>query len=820
MAPSTLFQRLRPVLAAALLLLGRPAPAAPSPTQAHLTDVVIIAPLAVGSTSTIVPVSFTFDSAGAVATVQVLTGGAADQDFQLASGGTLVLGQAHNPGDTASVNLTDPGVPTGVAVDGSGNVYVALVGDHNSNAVLEVAPDGTPIGEIAKGPGTLGTVDHLGGLAVDWAGNVFVCATSVGVVYRISPSGSGHVTEARAAGLNNPTGVAVDGAGNLFVGQTIYSGAVAGTHLVKVPFSADAFQDYTLNFPVLNGTTPEQSIFVENIGNQPLVFPPSTGLVGNPLLLVHGGFYVDQSTTNFSANTIAAGDPVADRMIVTVGWIEPQDWTQNTATSGGGLAFLSNSLNLPEPQSGVQITLANTFALAESVTEGLGHGPAAPVTLTPNNLSPAYTGQPIPVALNAAAPLPSITASPALPAGYSVNVTYTYPGGTNPTATAPTDAGIYPFQAAVAPLPGINPATLVKGWLPLSGTPPQLTIQPATITGVTFSSNLTQSYSAQTPVTATATTQTPVLSSKLPIPTLSLTNTLTKVTYHSTQLPLPPGTYTVTAAFSGLSSDFTLGSSPSLTTTLTIGPIPVTFSFPGLSAATPYTGSPVTVTATPSGTVSGLALPGSDIVLTYTGPSNPPTTPGSYTVTATVAASNPYYQGTTSLGFSILQATVTGVTFGNAVQTLGHFLPVTATAVPASPAPHLVLSFTSYPPFGPPVTSSTQPRGLGSYTVTATVQDPDFLPASFTGTLEIETPGGKLRPEIVLAGQGRDGVIHLTLAQLPVQVSTVPAGLPVTVRYNGRTAPPTRPGIYLVEVQALVPGDLPAVAVALLELTR
>jgi len=101
-----------------------------------------------------------------------------------------------------------------VAVDGSGNVYVA---DANNNAVKEI---------LAAGGYT--TVNTLGsgfsfpyGVAVDGSGNVFVAdAGNNAVKEMVAVGGSipaSPTINTLASGFIVPIGVAVDGIGNVFV---------------------------------------------------------------------------------------------------------------------------------------------------------------------------------------------------------------------------------------------------------------------------------------------------------------------------------------------------------------------------------------------------------------------------------------------------------------------------------------------------------------------------------------------------------------------------------------------------------------------------
>jgi hypothetical protein len=121
--------------------------------------------------------------------------------------------------------------PTGVAVDGSGNVFVA---DTNNNAVKEmVAASGyTTVETLGSG------FNQPNGVAVDSIGDVFVADTVNNAVKEILAAGGYTTVNSLGSGFHNPTGVAVDGSGNVFVAD-FYSNAVKEILAVggKIPAS-------------------------------------------------------------------------------------------------------------------------------------------------------------------------------------------------------------------------------------------------------------------------------------------------------------------------------------------------------------------------------------------------------------------------------------------------------------------------------------------------------------------------------------------------------------------------------------------------------
>ena len=129
------------------------------------------------------------------------------------------------------------GGPSGLAVDGSGNVFVS-----DGNAVIrKIAPDGavsTYAGMIGRGDSQDGPADQARfnepiGLALDGSGNLYVADVSDHTIRKISAAGivSTLAGSPKAIGSTDgvgsaarfkfPQGVAVDGSGNVFVADSM-----------------------------------------------------------------------------------------------------------------------------------------------------------------------------------------------------------------------------------------------------------------------------------------------------------------------------------------------------------------------------------------------------------------------------------------------------------------------------------------------------------------------------------------------------------------------------------------------------------------------
>ena len=164
---------------------------------------------------------------------------------KISSSGTVITlaGKAGLPGSydgTGAAAQFDSA--EGIAVDASGNVYVA---DTNNQIIRKITPGGT-VSTLAGTPYVTGSTDGPGaaarfnypcGIAVDAAGNVYVADTFNSTIRKITPmgvvstlAGTAGVTgsadgNGAAAQFNHPPSVAADAAGNVYVAD-IYNNSI------------------------------------------------------------------------------------------------------------------------------------------------------------------------------------------------------------------------------------------------------------------------------------------------------------------------------------------------------------------------------------------------------------------------------------------------------------------------------------------------------------------------------------------------------------------------------------------------------------------
>jgi streptogramin lyase len=250
--------------------------------------------------------------------------------------------------------------PMGVAVDGSGNVYVA---DQGNNAV-KMIPPGCASASCVMTLG--GPINGAFDLAVDSAGNLYV--TDNGSTVWEIPAGctTASCMTTLASGFTAARGVAVDGSGNVYVAD---HGSTQITAVIRNVATK------TLNFPTatLVGTTDStdgpQTVTVTNIGNALLTFTrPTTAGVNNPSVAQNFSYNSSSSCTQTSSSSAAAFKLAAGASCTIAVDLAPE-WT---GSLWGNLILTDDNNNVSGAQQAI------TFG-------GTGTGPV--VSLTPPSFS-------------------------------------------------------------------------------------------------------------------------------------------------------------------------------------------------------------------------------------------------------------------------------------------------------------------------------------------------------------------------------------------------------------------------------------------------
>jgi sugar lactone lactonase YvrE len=207
------------------------------------------------------------------------------------------------PGTASLLNAGSLAAPTGVAVDGAGNVYIV---DADNSRIVEVTAAGASSVLSFSGLsgnyncGSTGLCTPFG-IAVDGAGDVYIGDTYNNRIVEVTAAGVASVlntgslaaptgSPCTATALCQPTGVAVDGAGNVYIADT------GNNRAVKVTAAGVASVLSTGSLTVSSCTTPANTT-VTTV----LCTPYGIGVDGA------GDVYIADSYNNRVVEVTAAG---------------------------------------------------------------------------------------------------------------------------------------------------------------------------------------------------------------------------------------------------------------------------------------------------------------------------------------------------------------------------------------------------------------------------------------------------------------------------------------------------------------------------------
>jgi sugar lactone lactonase YvrE len=352
------------------------------------------------------------------------------------SGGTITTvagnGAAGYNGDGIAATSAALYGPRGVAVDSSGNIYIA---DYYNQRIRKVS--GGTISTVAgngtggyNGDGILATNAELNypyGVAVDSSGNIYIAdyynqrirEVSGGTITTVAGNGTpgynGDGIAATSAELNYPIGVAVDSSGNLYIADSnsrireISSGTittVVGTGVVGYNGDGIAATSAKLYYP--SGVAVDSigsKVYIADIDNY-RIREVSAGIIstvaGNGLSNYYGNG-IAATLAALSAPASAAADSSGNVYIadgnnclvrkVTAGIITTVAGTGVCGYNGDGIAATSAQLNYPY---GVAVDSSGNIYIADTSNQRIREVSGGTITTVAGTGSAGYNGDGIP----------------------------------------------------------------------------------------------------------------------------------------------------------------------------------------------------------------------------------------------------------------------------------------------------------------------------------------------------------------------------------------------------------------------------------------
>ena len=398
--------------------------------------------------------------------------------------------------------------PSGIAVDSSGNLFIADYGNHSirkvdsGGMISTVAGNGTEGFSGDTGPATAAQLSLPYRVAVDGSGNLFIADTNNRRIRKVDSSGnistvagngtrgfSGDTGPATAAELSSPTGIAVDSSGNLFITDTsnhrirkVGDDKAPGAPTLVEAIPGDGQAQVRWTQPASNGGSAVSGYTVTSTpagASCPVTINPSESVQSCTATGLSNG--VSYTFSVVATNAVGDGPAAASNAVTPTGALAlnapaqvpgaqlgERYGLQLLASGGSGVyatfALASTSASLPaglrmDPGTGLisgEPTAAGNYPVTLQVTDSAGRTASLALTIT--------------VALaDVSVPLAHQTL-PAAVRGTPYSASVTAVGGT----------GSYGFAVTVGTLPdglALNPQTGA-----ITGTPTQVETRDFTIT--------------------------------------------------------------------------------------------------------------------------------------------------------------------------------------------------------------------------------------------------------------------------------------------------------------------------------------------------
>jgi len=471
--------------------------------------------------------ALTIDPATATTTGTTLTpnGIAIDGSGSVYVADTVSKSVLRYTGGTPTTVATGFTLPSGVAVDGAGNIFVA---DSSANTITEVSvlAPGTPF-TFASG------LSNPHGLAADAAGNLYVTDTSNNRIL-IFPAGvaPGTDTVAPFTGLSSPQDVAVDRNGNIY--------AIDGSHIVKLSSlgvqttiaatggtalaidaagnvlatTSNMLIEYpasgTVSVTLPTSLTTPVGLALDGIGN---AYIADTGLKGYYELQRTAGYYKflnnpDSTTVELSSIGTAAVSSTAYTQTDTI------DYSLAAATTNGcsGALAAGNACALTAKYAGTSPCVVPDSVVFTAPT----NNGAPSLTLTSVSVVPCVSITALPASITYGN-TETLTANVTGPSNTSGTVIFY--SGTSQLAAQPVNSAA---TATYSYIPVVNKYSITATFTPTGATTPTITSAPASFSVTQATPSIGLTASANSGYTTTSFTLTASVTANYGTPTGSV----------------------------------------------------------------------------------------------------------------------------------------------------------------------------------------------------------------------------------------------------------------------------------------------------------
>ena len=343
---------------------------------------------------------------------------------------STVAGTGEAGSDTSSVSALSAHFngPAGLALDQSGNLFIADAGNHvvrelsNGNVTI-VAGTGTSGHTGDGGAATVATLATPSGLALDAAGDLLIADAAAGNVRRIEASTGTidvYAGEAKDAGsytagvspststrMNSPVGIALDATQNLYIADT-------GNNVVRLISGSPG--EVTFAAQAVGNTSSAATVRVSNIGNASLTL--------NSVAAANSSTSTNFVLTNNGANNCSGSVAAGAHCTFTVAFAP-----QATGFTAGEIDLVDNA------------GINSNFTYTQQVY--LLGGAQTPLTIGPATLPSVLATHAYSATVTASGGYGTVTlqSSGTLPPGMNSQIS----GSTLTLSGTPTTAGTYTF---------------------------------------------------------------------------------------------------------------------------------------------------------------------------------------------------------------------------------------------------------------------------------------------------------------------------------------------------------------------------------------